>query len=1829
MNVTIDCFYENTSWTISPTSCILNRAVCNESLQHVENSCTFKANYEPELFQKIITYPEFNAIVKSETGEIVFTGMVTTDISWNDMGVPYPIENLSLTIRDYTSKLSITTTEELALRNVTLNKIIQTIADQCGLVIDFTNVPHIMVPIFVMPAGKQFNSVLDALCYQYGIAFYFDIFGRLSFFNFSSIPEAFTLFTDIMADVPVKKTKKKYDAVEIGYSTLTEKQNEQIFFESFGYDSDHSPTPIILQPEVYYPFESDPRIEETEGKVYQSFASGYAESRKKYNGEYEYRRSKNTTLLYSYNHKVVEDWAGSIVIDRTEFESQRAAVRFQNTGEEDASLRQFAIRADAIYRNATGYITVGSGAKEQTFKSELEYVYTADRAESIANTLFRYISKGNVSVGFSTDNIPIEPGTFLNIDTGASGFMVDLLLLSFTLDCSNDIYTFSSMSVTDPAVDITREKEYASDDRGDKTPLPDATPPTVPEISSLTCDSRGRVLIKYTVSLDTHSGVAAYTIYRKKGIDDVKKIIEIPAWMPRQYLDEDTEKGFTYTYFISATDRAGNESELSHGDEITVAVYNPPHPVLNLTAIADNKDFIRLSWDKPLVDDETSQISYYKLWISRDAGTSWDQIQLTNINSLWYYYDREKDGYPEKTDLEQFRIRIKSVSIYEVESNTYTMTTIDYTRYKTWLPSIPELISSSAGRTINIVASGQDWYGPGGNDYQISKDGITWYKPSLDTNDAYVYEDAWHLEVDAFVYARNGEITQELPLEGQTQNIPINTTYYYRSRAISLQDDKTILHRSEWSGKKTTMAKATGVKDVVENAIGTAQLQPGAVTMENLNVLAKNIINPCIDGTKDGWEADHGTVILDTDIGMYVLEISGGSYFKSNAFDVLPDSMYEVKFGLVAKSDNSGSGLYLGLGPAASYLVYRFDWQNNAWVPAGTLATPYFIENFTHSEKKYYKTYILGNRIDITSVPAPHAMDSSYDVFCIQVTDTTASIFIKGDFTSYDPDNRWYLITPQVYRIGDGKIIAENIQTRDLSAISANLGKVEGGPDYKLVLSDGFPGNENKKGTLLLGSENDKAYLRRWWDGSIWQMAIKLATLVIDAIASNIFGRLRVFRREQNSDTAKPTFDTDPGTNPGNEITTVRGLFQVKKDTTNTPEGELNTLEVLQNGDVSVGRQVITSVDNIEFSHIEDHMEWRDKTTKEIKFILDGKVSFQNYVERFEDTITMPNLMARYVSFEYEGKAYFPRYGGNLLEIFDLLSQTFQTITMPSSMHRLISFLHEGKAYFPGSGPGEERIEVLDIASMTFDIIDMPNSNWRATYFIYQGKVYLPGESGTKLEILDLSSMMIQTVTMPNSMYRKTCFEYKGKGYFPEAGGGTKLEILDLSSMTFQTITMPNSMNRSVCFVYEDKAYFPQSQGTKLEILNLSSMTFQTVTMPNHMERYSFFIYEGKAYFPSNSRTELEILNLSSMTFQTVTMPTKSERHTCFVHERKAYFPGTGVNLEIYTLDEVNQSPRFNIGAGFHGRGEDAKGTYYRLFDGAKLYVANGSITNIQGPPGQKGDKGDKGIQGLPGQNGKDGNAATIEIGTVIPGDSAEDAAITNTGSNTAAVLDFVLPKGDPGQIVPDITQLSPLNMLAETEDLFYIYDHSAQALKKADSSIFFNLIQGMVNEQVLKKSVPVGTVIYCMNKTNFDGYLYCNGSVFFTELYPEFYSMWLNSSLGDPLSPGYCGRDPLSGYPRLPDLRGVVLRAVDDGKGLEGASAVNEYQFDALQRHKHKQYPVNISGNPDGWGDYGRNYWNNNWGDSGLYTEETMTGRSANETRIKSKSVYPFIKII
>jgi hypothetical protein len=69
----------------------------------------------------------------------------------------------------------------------------------------------------------------------------------------------------------------------------------------------------------------------------------------------------------------------------------------------------------------------------------------------------------------------------------------------------------------------------------------------------------------------------------------------------------------------------------------------------------------------------------------------------------------------------------------------------------------------------------------------------------------------------------------------------------------------------------------------------------------------------------------------------------------------------------------------------------------------------------------------------------------------------------------------------------------------------------------------------------------------------------------------------------------------------------------------------------------------------------------------------------------------------------------------------------------------------------------------------------------------------------------------------------------------------------------------------------------------------------------------------------------------------------------------------------------------------------------------------------IQGETGPTGATGPAGPEGPTGPQGPAGTAATITIGAVTTGAAGSNVSVTNSGTSTAAIFNFTIPKGDPG----------------------------------------------------------------------------------------------------------------------------------------------------------------------------------------------------------------------
>jgi len=105
-------------------------------------------------------------------------------------------------------------------------------------------------------------------------------------------------------------------------------------------------------------------------------------------------------------------------------------------------------------------------------------------------------------------------------------------------------------------------------------------------------------------------------------------------------------------------------------------------------------------------------------------------------------------------------------------------------------------------------------------------------------------------------------------------------------------------------------------------------------------------------------------------------------------------------------------------------------------------------------------------------------------------------------------------------------------------------------------------------------------------------------------------------------------------------------------------------------------------------------------------------------------------------------------------------------------------------------------------------------------------------------------------------------------------------------------------------------------------------------------------------------------------------------------------------------------------------------------------------ITIPRGYQGPQGEQGIQGLQGIQGPQGETGSSSTIQIGTVTVGSSSSDVAVNNSGTASAAVLDFTIPlgpKGDKGDTGAD-GGIGPAPTILIGDIISVAYEESASA---------------------------------------------------------------------------------------------------------------------------------------------------------------------------------------
>ncbi|MDR1073023.1 MAG: hypothetical protein LBL45_05030, partial [Treponema sp.] len=142
----------------------------------------------------------------------------------------------------------------------------------------------------------------------------------------------------------------------------------------------------------------------------------------------------------------------------------------------------------------------------------------------------------------------------------------------------------------------------------------------------------------------------------------------------------------------------------------------------------------------------------------------------------------------------------------------------------------------------------------------------------------------------------------------------------------------------------------------------------------------------------------------------------------------------------------------------------------------------------------HFTTYVIGENVDIKDVPAPKSSREATPR-CVRLKGASQSLYLDEDSAN---DYGWLVVRPQMHRIGDSRITAEQLVVRDAVASFVRTALLRGSDNDHLMALENVPSGavsglpETPANTLLLGKASDPSYFRYEKISGAWRIAMRL-----------------------------------------------------------------------------------------------------------------------------------------------------------------------------------------------------------------------------------------------------------------------------------------------------------------------------------------------------------------------------------------------------------------------------------------------------------------------------------------------------------------------------------------------------------------------------------------------------------------------------------------------------------------------------------------------------------------------------------------------------------------
>lgn len=591
----------------------------------------------------------------------------------------------------------------------------------------------------------------------------------------------------------------------------------------------------------------------------------------------------------------------------------------------------------------------------------------------------------------------------------------------------------------------------------------DTTPPTAPVLTNVSADNDGNITLVWNGSTDNKSGVSEYCIYHKT-VGRFVRIQTIPHDNNSQaqytFTHNTSEKFTTHYYYVTAKDKMNNESEPSETLSIENPVKTKPYEPKALKSMA-MRDYIRLEWTCEQSTNASLNPRLFKVEIKRNDTDEWESVGEYSSRETLYYFDRSKDGYSEADKISKYQFRVKSVSVYELESEYCTSESVNVDNYLGWKIGDIEISSYATEGTLFIKASvkgssyGDKFLNVKYGDEIVAENSLAGRMFYVKLNGYQEVSDITSKDIYVECYSVADNVSKTLA--GSNIDTSLYKTYKITKPSVTAYADKQGIHIS-WSDN-------TGdyyLKPAYKLTIDGKEVLSAADTLDYSWLFAENTYPTKAEVLAHKIILSVSTAADSVEISDIAIDIS---VFKGWIPDV-PDIKLSVSGRTVPvswniQSDNVydflGCELQVAKGykvTAGKYSVITDESELEWFAPALGLNPYESLENYKKGDKDGYLS-VKGSSVAF-SVPLfgqdnDGAMNTMYVYRARAFTKGGKSEWSDAYFievkpvSAYDVVKAWNINDSGEKVKIDGALGANQIFVNELSAICANLGYITDG----------------------------------------------------------------------------------------------------------------------------------------------------------------------------------------------------------------------------------------------------------------------------------------------------------------------------------------------------------------------------------------------------------------------------------------------------------------------------------------------------------------------------------------------------------------------------------------------------------------------------------------------------------------------------------------------------------------------------------------------------------------------------------------------------------------